>query len=369
MAIRSVVRAPSLGITDGSHYVRAAAFSPSGDLLAFASTDGRMQLYRWPSREPVWRSEEGVFSRGDEVCDVDFSADGRQVAFTTPNKLVVLATSPRQVPGRSPYRVLQTIRDPTVGADQRASLRAAKFGRGSDDHAASGSQDLLYTLVNAPTSGRSKGRESYITVWNADTWEMLSTRKVSTRPATVLAVSPDGLLLACASSDLSITVLQALTLKPVLRVVNTHDFPPTCLAFSPNSRNLVSGSADSTIRVMDVPPALAAGTSRMYLLVADRANQQAWAPWSTLFSACSSSSSPSTLLTGTRRAKGADRAAFRSCAAQCALRIPAVPCLPKSFLIVCITQAVFSIYARIQRLVGRKHLLGLLGGFRARRCV
>lgn len=35
-----------------------------------------------------------------------------------------------------------------------------------------------------------------------------------------------------------------------------HDFPPTCLAFSPDSRIIASGSADSSIRTSLLPPGL-----------------------------------------------------------------------------------------------------------------
>lgn len=41
--------------------------------------------------------------------------------------------------------------------------------------------------------------------------------------------------------------------QPLLREENVHDFPPTCVAFAPNSRALVSGSADSTVRVRVLP--------------------------------------------------------------------------------------------------------------------
>lgn len=39
-------------------------------------------------------------------------------------------------------------------------------------------------------------------------------------------------------------------LQPLLSILKAHDFPSTCLRFSPDSKLLISGSADNTLRVV-----------------------------------------------------------------------------------------------------------------------
>jgi prolactin regulatory element-binding protein len=93
--------------------------------------------------------------------------------------------------------------------------------------------------------------------------------------------SADGKLLAYASSDLSIGILDARTLtvraspspfqtfqyhfqltlyiafvgieKPLLKILHAHSFPTTALAFNPSGTLLASSSADNTVRLVVVP--------------------------------------------------------------------------------------------------------------------
>lgn len=41
-----------------------------------------------------------------------------------------------------------------------------------------------------------------------------------------------------------------MTFQPLLSILAAHDFPSTCLRFSPDSQVLVSGSADNTLRII-----------------------------------------------------------------------------------------------------------------------
>jgi prolactin regulatory element-binding protein len=91
-------------------------------------------------------------------------------------------------------------------------------------------------------------------------------------PCAECSHSADGRKLAYGSSDLSIGVLDARTLRvskraacharvaadsavsqPIVKILDAHSFPPTALRFSPSGNVLVSASADNTIRVIDVP--------------------------------------------------------------------------------------------------------------------
>lgn len=255
VTIRATQAKRSLEIRDPEHYQKTATFSPDGALLAVGSSDGKVQLHRYPSFEPVWSTPADV-GGGKEVYDTDFSQDGTQLLVATASKLAIVSTAPKTVEVQGAVqttpRVLQTIEGATIGSLQGA-FRAAKFGRSIGGV---GTRDRVYALVNAAAPKGAKARASYVATWDADAWKLLGARKVASRPGTVLAVSPNGRLVAVGTSDLCISVLQARTLRPLLKATHVHDFPPTCLAFSPNSRAMVSGSADSTVRLQVLPHGL-----------------------------------------------------------------------------------------------------------------
>lgn len=278
--------AQSMHIQDPEQYIKVAAFSPNGRMLALASTDGQVALHRYPALSPVWEDADEPSSSAlaaaeardtsisipsqdfekSELYDADFSHSNTQVVFTSSSKLVVYSTepfsksssdeaaSPSDVSAQSAEgyaQTIQTIKNPALGGKGPCSFRAARFGRGE------ASKEKLFTVVNAAPAGgkgpKAKIRKSFVTAWDADTWDLIETRHVSDRPVTVFDVSPDGKFLAYGSSDLSIGVLDAKTLRPVLKILHAHDFPPTCLRFNPASNLLISASADNTLRVIPIP--------------------------------------------------------------------------------------------------------------------
>lgn len=288
--LRFAKAASSLHINDPEQYLRVTTFSTNGRMLAVASTDGQVALHRYPSLSAIWNDSGDPSSsalvaaeskdtsisipsqdfEGSEIYDADFSHSNTHVVFTSSSKLVVYATDPFPEPNADETdtngtgngdassfsaegyaQTIQTIKNPALGGKGPCSFRAARFGRGE------ASKEKLFTVVNAAPAGgkgpKAKIRKSFVTAWDADTWDLIETRHVSDRPVTVFDVSPDGKFLAYGSSDLSIGVLDAKTLRPVLKILHAHDFPPTCLKFNPASNLLVSASADNTLRVIPIP--------------------------------------------------------------------------------------------------------------------
>ena len=94
--------APSLALKDPEHYQKTCTLSPDGRLLAVASTDGQVQLHRYPSLEPVFSPHTGVLSLGEEVYGTDFSHDSKLLAVTLASRIVLLSTTPRTVDGTTP---------------------------------------------------------------------------------------------------------------------------------------------------------------------------------------------------------------------------------------------------------------------------
>lgn len=89
-------------------------------------------------------------------------------------------------------------------------------------------------------------------------WSIANKREVASKPITVMDVSKDGRLVSFGCSDLSIGMLDAHTLAPLLKILRAHSFPPTALKFNPSATMLVSASADNTIRTVIVPSSFGA---------------------------------------------------------------------------------------------------------------
>ncbi|GAA5863380.1 hypothetical protein JCM8547_006964 [Rhodosporidiobolus lusitaniae] len=261
-------------------------------LLAIGSTNAQLSLLRWPECEDVWPpawynegSSSSLAGSGgagkekekreeEEVIDVDFSDDGKMLVGSSSSRLCIYPTSKSPYISRPP-EPLQVIERPVLKKEMKCVFRAAKFGRKE-------TAKHLYTVVNAspliPTSLNQKQRrafekktpkKAFVSLWDADSWTLVKTRTVCQKPVTVFEVSEDGERLAYGGSDLSVGVLDARTLRPILTILHAHDFPVTSLRFNPSGTILLSGSADNSIRIITVPKEAQAGsgTTTTYALL------------------------------------------------------------------------------------------------------
>ncbi|GAA5827751.1 hypothetical protein JCM11251_007655 [Rhodosporidiobolus azoricus] len=254
---------------------------PSSDvptLLAIGSTNSQLSLVRWPEAEeevwpPAWYSSSGAGGEQgkgkeeeqEEVMDVDFDDRGELLVGTSPSRLSIFPTTKSPYLSRAPEAV-QVIERPVLKKEMKCVFRGAKFGRLS-------TSTHLYTVVNAspliPSSLSQKQRKAFIkktpskafvSLWDAESWTLVKTRTVCQKPVTVFEVSRDGRRLAYGASDLSVGILDAETLRPILTILHAHDFPVTTLQFNPTGTTLISGSADNSIRIIAVPAGGAVGT-------------------------------------------------------------------------------------------------------------
>ncbi|KAK0498490.1 hypothetical protein EDD18DRAFT_1379296 [Armillaria luteobubalina] len=96
---------------------------------------------------------------------------------------------------------------------------------------------VFYTAVNTDPvrsrKSRSMPRQAFVCKWNTDTWTVDKFRKIGDRALTCFDVSPDGQYLGFGSSDLSIGLLDANTLTPVVSILKAHEFPSTTISVQP----------------------------------------------------------------------------------------------------------------------------------------
>ncbi|GBE79367.1 WD40 repeat-like protein [Sparassis latifolia] len=251
-------------------FQKVTVFSPDGILLAVSGSRDLSLLY-YPSLSPAALP---VHLDKGEIYDASFSAKTLVIATTV--NLLVYALPSSDIPEKSDKAtgkqkqippvelcLLKTVDRPNLpGKDAGGSFRSVRY------HPLD--ENTLYTVINTiPPRTRTKStpRRAFICKWNAETWEVIRSRKVGDRGLTCFDVSPNGKLLAFGSADYTVGILDAQTLAPLLDVLKAHEFPPTTLRFNTTSNLLISGSADSTVRIVTIPDTLAAASWSSWILI------------------------------------------------------------------------------------------------------
>ncbi|KAM0747959.1 WD40 repeat-like protein [Meredithblackwellia eburnea MCA 4105] len=256
-SITSTKQLQTLLTTSEDHYQKTSVFAPKGDFLAVGGTNSQISLLTFPALEEVYKPPLKYDEKEeDEIFDTDFSEDGRMLVGTSSKKLCVWSTKPSTSSDegeKSRPEPIQTIERPVLKKELACTFRGAKFGRGK-------TTNNIYTIVNASPAVRSRKpkqgeKKSFVSLWDTKSWTLVKTRTVSMRPVTAFDVSKDGTLLAYGSSDLSVGILDAVTLRSIMTILQAHNFPVTSLKFNPSASLVISGSADNTVRVITVPPA------------------------------------------------------------------------------------------------------------------
>ncbi|KAG8956683.1 hypothetical protein FRC04_000161 [Tulasnella sp. 424] len=245
-------------------YQKVTTLSPEGDLLAVGSTTNQVVFLSFPALKPV-AAPFDIPKSGGEIFDVDFHDEQAVVCGSKTIYFVKLPSSKSGKGGaKGALEVATTVALPSLpglATGTTCSFRAARTAKANDSEGQS-STKLLYAVVNTtpPRSARGGSRAAFVCVFQQQDksveWGLVKSRSASSKAITVFDVNGAGTLLAYGSSDLSIGILDAKTLAPLLSILNAHEFPSTVLRFNPSSTMLISGSADNSVRVVEVPSSL-----------------------------------------------------------------------------------------------------------------
>ncbi|KAJ3811797.1 WD40 repeat-like protein [Lentinula aff. lateritia] len=256
---------------DDLDYQKVTVLSPDGYLLAVAGPND-LSLLLYPSLMPAAQS----LKVDKEIYDATFTKSTLIVATTAELRVYTLPETKSASPIQSkkkgkqkvstslPSLVCERVVDipSSLGGPSGSSFRAARI------HPTLGT--ILYTVANTipnRSRGKSTARQAHVLKWNTENWTVDKIRKVGDRGITCFSISPDGNLLGYGSSDLSVGLLDAATLNPVSTILKAHEFPPTTLAFNTDSSVLVSGSADNSMRVINLPDQVRGSNWSFFMLI------------------------------------------------------------------------------------------------------
>lgn len=217
----------------------AVSFSGEGSILATGGEDGHLRVFKWPAMDTVIEEPDTKTS----VKDLSFSSDEKFLAVNRSS---------------GPSRVWDLKTSEAVANLPREAGENFGFCRFSNKP--DNSQILFVTAM--------QGDYGKIISWNTTSWTRTGSKKITREAISAFAVSPDGTLLAIGTVEGSVSVLGSKDMRVLVTVKKAHLGIVTTLAFSQDSRTLLSTSFDSTARVTSIGSPTSNGISLWSMILA-----------------------------------------------------------------------------------------------------
>ncbi|KAI9494056.1 hypothetical protein BDB00DRAFT_882902 [Zychaea mexicana] len=185
-------------------YQKVTRFSRSGQYLVTGFTDGRVTVLKMPDLTLAFPP-----LRFNGVQDVDVDPEEEYLAVATPKALIIVSLEDGTI--------TQVIDSPKLNKKTECEFRCCRY---SSNLSSSSNERKLYAVVNPKSRGH-----GFICVWDLRKRKQrrypvtqVKTASVCRKSITSFSVSPSGDLLAYASTDLSVGLVDAKTLRVRVRL-------------------------------------------------------------------------------------------------------------------------------------------------------
>ncbi|CAA7022557.1 unnamed protein product [Microthlaspi erraticum] len=202
----------------------ALAFNQEGSVLASGGEDGNLRIFEWPSMNTLHNESNAHAS----VKNLAFSESGKFLASL----------------GTPLCRVWDVSAAATIASLSKEKDEVFGYCRFSVDNAG---DEVLYIAANT-------GRGGSIITWDTTSWKRRRSNVFKNNSITAFNVSADGKLLAIGTMEGDVLIIDSKRMNVNQVVKKAHLGLVTALAFSPDSRCLVSVSFDSRARLIAIEP-------------------------------------------------------------------------------------------------------------------
>jgi WD40 repeat protein/DNA-binding SARP family transcriptional activator len=238
--------------------IGAVAYSPNGQWLLAATTDGELRLWQADTMQPV----RIIPGHARPINTVVFDAHGDRFASGGNDFTIRLWETATGRPLQTLHGHNGWVRSIAFSPDGQTLASASSDQSICLWHLASG--EIRHRLlahrghvraVAFHPAGKllaSGGADHTVRLWNPESGQLLDTRHAHTAAVMAIAFSPDGQMLASSGADQTICLWNLQTRHHQILTGHTSDI--RCLAFSPDGQILASSSADYTVRLWDLPP-------------------------------------------------------------------------------------------------------------------
>ncbi|CAD6256221.1 unnamed protein product [Miscanthus lutarioriparius] len=198
----------------------SVSFSGEGSILAIGGEDGHLRVFKWPAMASVLTETDTKTS----IKDLTISSDDKFLAVNRSS---------------GPCRVWDLQSSEVVASLPREAGEIFGFCRFCNK--TDNSHVLFITAM--------QGDYGKIVSWNTTSWTRIGSKKITREAISAFAVSPNGALLAIGTIEGSTIIVGSKDMRTLVTVKKAHLGIVTTLAFSQDSRTLLSTSFDSTARV------------------------------------------------------------------------------------------------------------------------
>ena len=238
--------------------VRTVAFSPSQELFAFEERQGPVRLVDADSLAVVFQS---AVSREDGNPSLAFSSNGELLAYAIGDgrSIEIVDVAARlpiahlaQTTGRFRNIAFMPNSDILATGDEQSTLTFWDVKSGKALRGCSTDQGTILAIAFFARGDQVViAAHKDVRVWDARTLERGTPLDAVSKKVIELAVSPDGTLLAGASSGGEVLVWD-LAERRLRRLLVGHRAWSNSVNFSPDGKTLASAGDDGTIRLWDV---------------------------------------------------------------------------------------------------------------------